>query len=305
MNLRRKKPSDSLYMLLDTMCNAFGGIILLAVMVVLLTNQEKAQKASAAASPAMVRHRLAMAQADLEQSQQLESRLQAKANDPRWKQQMHLLAARKDLQAKIQDSQDVIAEDTKDLDTAKSADPEARVKFLNSQLSDAQVKQLEAQNRLDAAREAINRLKQNLGNIDLQVTAAFNDLERPLRLPVEHSTNKRVVYVLVRYGRLYPCSNADFSQNTTDIKWTSNLDAEIAEPIPGKGLAPSQAGAYFGTLSPDSVYIVFCVFEDSFPAFIQAKELAVDRGISYGWEPRRVAEGPAMFGVNGHIPPAQ
>jgi hypothetical protein len=43
MNLRRKKPADSLYMLLDTMCNAFGGIILLAVLVVLLTSNEKSQ----------------------------------------------------------------------------------------------------------------------------------------------------------------------------------------------------------------------------------------------------------------------
>ena len=41
MNLRRKQPPDSLYMLLDTMCNAFGGIILLAVLVTLLTSKER------------------------------------------------------------------------------------------------------------------------------------------------------------------------------------------------------------------------------------------------------------------------
>ena len=40
MNLRRKTPPDSLYLLLDTLCNAFGGIILLAVLVVLLTTKE-------------------------------------------------------------------------------------------------------------------------------------------------------------------------------------------------------------------------------------------------------------------------
>jgi hypothetical protein len=33
MNLRQRKPQDSLDMLLDTMCNTFGGIILLAVLV--------------------------------------------------------------------------------------------------------------------------------------------------------------------------------------------------------------------------------------------------------------------------------
>ena len=47
MNLRRKRPPDSLYMLLDTMCNAFGGIILLAVLVTLLTSNERQIRAAA------------------------------------------------------------------------------------------------------------------------------------------------------------------------------------------------------------------------------------------------------------------
>ena len=41
MSLRHKRLSDSLDMLLDTMCNTFGGIILLAVMVTLLARRER------------------------------------------------------------------------------------------------------------------------------------------------------------------------------------------------------------------------------------------------------------------------
>ena len=29
--------------------------------------------------------------------------------------------------------------------------------------------------------------------------------------------------------------------------------------------------------------IAFCVYEDSFPAFIRAKQLASDCGLAYGW----------------------
>ena len=58
MNLRRKTPPDSLYLLLDTLCNAFGGIILLAVLVVLLTSKEKTQSSKAADSQEMLQRRL-------------------------------------------------------------------------------------------------------------------------------------------------------------------------------------------------------------------------------------------------------
>src|SRR5579871_6882881 len=67
MNLRRRKPHDSLYMLLDTMCNAFGGIILLAVLVVLLTSREKSQSATKGDSLERLQRRVALAQTNLQQ----------------------------------------------------------------------------------------------------------------------------------------------------------------------------------------------------------------------------------------------
>jgi hypothetical protein len=51
--------------------------------------------------------------------------------------------------------------------------------------------------------------------------------------------------------------------------------------------------------------VVFCVFEDSFPAFIRAKQLAVASGLSYGWEPFRIQDGPVSFGERGHTPNPQ
>src|ERR1700741_570184 len=101
MNLRRRKPHDSLYMLLDTMCNAFGGIILLAVLVVLLTSKEKIQNATAADSTEMLQRRIALAQTNLQQSLQLVASLHAKAGDARWKTQVSLLATRQQLEDEI------------------------------------------------------------------------------------------------------------------------------------------------------------------------------------------------------------
>lgn len=90
MNLRRQRPSDSLDMLLDTMCNTFGGIILLAVLVTLLTSRERhGSAATASDTQEMLQRRLAMAQANLQQALQLQKSLQTKVNDQRWKTQVY------------------------------------------------------------------------------------------------------------------------------------------------------------------------------------------------------------------------
>ncbi len=102
---------------------------------------------------------------------------------------------------------------------------------------------------------------------------------RPLRLPKEHDTGKQVVWIIVRHGHIYPVRNADLSRNETDINWTTELDSEIAEPIRGRGIDPVlNSGAlsnYFDQPSRDEIYFAFNVFEDSFPAFIQAKQIAI------------------------------
>jgi hypothetical protein len=309
MNLRRKTPPDSLYLLLDTLCNAFGGIILLAVLVVLLTSKEKSQSATSSDSQEMLQRRLALSQTNLQQSLQLAASLNAKANDPRWKQQVALLSTRKELQDAIQQTRDTVAQNSKELDAANAADPSERLKFLNAELATAQARKLAVENSLAAADENIKRLKQRLADMERQVTAKLNDLQRPLRLPREHETGKRVIYIIVHYGHIYPCRNADLSRNETDINWASHLDTEIAEPIQGRGIDPLQnvsaLNSYFNNQSSDSVYVVFCVFEDSFPAFIRAKQSAVASGISYGWEPFRNVDGPVSFGEHGHTPKPQ
>jgi hypothetical protein len=183
------------------------------------------------------------------------------------------------------------------------------MKFLNAQLASAQMKKLEVKNSLAAADENIKRLKQRLSDLERQVAAKTDELQRTLRLPKEHETGKRVIYIIARYGHIYPCRNYDLSRNETDIYWTTTLVGETAEPVQGKGIDPQMSGpalkSYFGSISDSSVYVAFCVFEDSFPAFIRAKQLANDCGLAYGWEPFLFSEGPVAFSSIGHTPKPQ
>ena len=157
-----------------------------------------------------------------------------------------------------------------------------------------------------AAEENTKRLKQRLADLERQVTAKLDELQRPLRLPKEHETGKRVIYIIARYGHIYLCRNYDLSRNETDIDWTTTLTGETAEPKRGMGIDPTGSTAglvnFFKNMSDDSVYVAFCVYEDSFPAFIQAKQLASNCGLAYGWEPFQISDGPVSFGAVGHTP---
>jgi hypothetical protein len=310
MNLRRQRPNDSLDMLLDTMCNTFGGIILLAVLVTLLTSRERhGSAATAADTQEMLQRRLALAQTNLQQALQLQSSLQTKANDERWKTQVSLLTTRQQIQDEIKTIRELATQNAKELDASASSDPAERMKALNSQLAAAHTQKTEAQNSLAASKENVKRLNTRLAGLDKQASDLFKESQRQLRLPKEHETSKRVIYVIARHGRIYTCRNADLSRNETDIDWTSTLTSEVAQPIAGKGIDPAAnaAGlkAYFRNLSENSVYVAFCVFEDSFPAFIRAKQVATESGLTYGWDPFQLSDGPVSFGSVGHTPKPQ
>lgn len=115
-------------MLLDTMCNAFGGIILLAVLVVLLTSNEKSQSKTSSDTTDMLQRRVAIAQANLQQALLLQASLKTKADDDRWKTQVSLLATRQQIQDEIKAIRGFDTENTKVLEASASSDPTERMK---------------------------------------------------------------------------------------------------------------------------------------------------------------------------------
>ena len=295
-------------MLLDTMCNAFGGIILLAVLVTLLTSKERDTATGASDTQEMLQRRLALAKATLQQSLHLRASLQAKADDGRWKTQVSLLDTRRKIQDEIKAIRELAAQSAKELDASASSDPTERMKSLNAQLAVAQARKLETQNSVAASKDNAKRLNARLVGLEKQATDLVNESQRQVRLPKEHETGKSVIYIIARYGRIYPCRNSDLSRNETDIDWTSALSSETARPKQGRGIDPANAATlrtYFRNLSGNSAYVAFCVFEDSFPAFVRAKQLATESGLAYGWEPFQFSDGPVSFGPVGHTPKPQ
>ncbi|MCX6881378.1 MAG: hypothetical protein NTV12_02535 [Verrucomicrobia bacterium] len=310
MSLRHQRPSDSLDLLLDTMCNTFGGIIMLAVLVTLLSSRERQERPETPSdTEEMLQRRLNLAQANLQKALQLQTTLQTKVNDPRWKSQLPLLATRQQLQDEVKVLRDLASRKAKDLSVTANDDPSARMKQLVSELTMAQARKVEAQNSVDAAKENVKRLTVRLADLGKQTTARVNESQRQLRLPKEHKTDKKSRYVIAKYGKIYICRDSDSSQNKADMKWISRSGGDDeAQPKQEKGIDPMANPAaltsYFAGQSAESVYIAFVVYGDSFPAFLHAKRIAINRGLSYGWEPFQESR-VVIFSKEGHDPAPQ
>jgi hypothetical protein len=112
-----------------------------------------------------------------------------------------------------------------------------------------------------------------------------------MRLPNISDTTKKPWAVIIRYGRLYPLDTlaADGRGAPVRNNRTLSRQAQYVEPRLGLGDEPEQGVASMAQAFKDSgqtnFYFAFWVYDDSFPAFISAREAAARLGFQYGWEP--------------------
>jgi hypothetical protein len=79
-------------------------------------------------------------------------------------------------------------------------------------------------------------------------------------------------------------------RNTVSIQWRAGAEGEeMALPRPGAGLDPATPGGPLSValrdLPADEFYLVYHVYEDSFAAFIQARDPPLARGYEMTWVP--------------------
>ncbi len=310
MSLRHKKPADSLDLLLDTMCNAFGGIILMAVLLALLSQRQPQNTAAAATDSAeILLRRIKVAETNLVLTAKKQADLMASTNDKKIAERHRLLQEQKQLQALLAEARSEADSKQQTTNTRRASDPAERLKQIKDEMTAAAARKVEQENALKAAEDSITRLKSRLNDINRQIITVQNKKVQKLRLPKERSTTKSVFNVIVQYGKVYPLQFPRDGRNDKSIDWTILESSATPRPIPGEGLDPvrdsTALGLLFSRLTSSNTYVAFYVFEDSFDSFAKAKEEAVSAGLDYGWEPLQMKEAPLSFGATGSKPKPQ
>lgn len=281
MNIRRRSLTDSMQLLVDTICNLFGSIVIISLLMAVIA-KDVPPDASANAS-ADLQRQIQQAQSQLDESRHFQSTVQPSAED----------AQRLALADRINELKTIVASNLTLIQTNAT------------------------HTNVNAPPVPIENLLQEKSKLESQLAALTNQLgqlkqanTRQLRLPRERATGKKTCYFICRFGKIYPVHvmlNDRRELNTQTLDWRRTPEGEIATPKRELGYDPATGLAAFTRLFneiPAQTYSVhFLVYDDSFPAFLTARQIPLARNFDTGWE-FFTDDRQVIFSASGEAPPA-
>jgi hypothetical protein len=137
----------------------------------------------------------------------------------------------------------------------------------------------------------------------------FHPATNLMRLPSISNTTKKSWWVIVRYGKLFPLAVLSTDGRAAPLRNSRilNIQPPYVEPRPGMGDDPDQGVAdmaqAFNASGKTNFFFTFCVYDDSFEAFMRARETATRLGFQYGWYPLPQNERLKMGAQGEHVLP--
>jgi len=307
MKRSRHRPADSLDLLLDTMCNTFGGIILIAILVALLARENPFPLMDAAqqAVSAMTERRLATAESDLAAAQQLRAKLAAEVSPAAGAAASEKRALEQTLRA-LETENTTLARQATMQAQDRSTDPGTQIKTLLAEQRRIARESEALRNATQAQDQNSARLQQRLAALGANIRQEQDARIVKLRFPKERARTTGSHPIIFQYGKVYPLYDADGRRNERAISWSDRGDAKQSLPQAERGWHPTTDAAaiqqWLRTIPRSEGYLAFYVFPDSFEAFRQVRDAAVALGWEFGisLEP---AGAKLLWGSKGSTPP--
>ena len=299
-----RSTSDSLELLLDTVCSMFGAIMLIAILVALLAQTGKVDSSAERSTAEMLERKIVAASADLALAQRLRDQLSQPADV-----NTAALAAEKRRM-----EQAVVALREKERSTDKqvgeqvsrqSADFSVEWKKLGAELAALERQQTEAANTIKAQDQNSERLRMRAAEM-VKLTQTEKDARvAKLRFPKERARLKKSFAIIFKYGRVYPLHDESSIRNRRTIEWKTHDDADESIPIRDKGWTKEdrvEIEGFLRKLPKGDFYLGFYVYPDSYEIFRATRDAAVAMGLEFGLE--IIKGGSGMYwGTRGTTPP--
>ncbi len=299
------RSSDSLELLLDTVCSMFGAILLIAILVALMAQTVKTDRSGEDASAEMLKRKIATAEADLAETRRLTDALAVPADNPagalaaeRKQVEFELSVARAQRDHTSAELQGRLAQQTEDVS--------AEWNQLSEQMRDLRRREEALENDIKTQNENSTRLDARVIDLSKQIHTDKNTHIVTLRFPKERARTKRSLAILCKFGKIYPVTDLKDKKNEESIDWTPKGEDEIARPIAARGWTVAGDKAAISHLLNDipknEVYVAFYVFPDSFDAFHALRDQVVAAQIDFGVHLER-ADSIMIWGETGSAPP--
>ena len=311
MRKLRAHTDDSMELLLDTLCNVFGGIILITCLLALKTGNESSSSDLPAVdligTRVLLEQRMEAAKSELEALQALQREIQTTGDTP-WR----LLAAERDAlrrtQERLREQRDGQMNAAKEQATSKSLDPGREMSELRREAEEFSQKLADANSATSAMLNKKIELSARIDRIKNEITSSEQLRVQQLRFPKEKIKNKDSVNLIMKFGEIFPL-NGDHGGLFPGLTETKiNEDEFLADPKKSEGLNLTRDAVLIrGVLAKcktDGTYISIIVYpeDESFAAFRELKQLIHESMVDYGVVVL-TKDKPIPFSSKGRSPP--
>jgi len=288
---------DSLDLLLDTLCNAFGGIILITLLIALMSqeahqasgNQKsfrtqallEEQKIARLDDEIVIEKTMTATLPDSNESEfdeKVNSLIREKGNLESGKAKMNAENSRLQRRlARIPTNSTNLAEDLENRQVTLKSNSQ-RLGVRNQQL-----------------KQTVEDLRATVSKSNAAIIASKRERTERLRLPKEKgNTGKKYLWIVVKYGEIFPTTdNPSDMFEISKVITTRGAKGLLFAPKSGKGYDPryekTELTRYLRKVKRRSEYLSFMVYpnDSCFKAFNLAKNMATMMGIGYTWEPKK------------------
>lgn len=292
---REEDDGGSLDMLLDTLCNTFGGIILIALLLALSVNKKSVELYDK------------LVKTDDNKSELIREREQLK--NSLLDLQDEQIEVLEDLEDEADRMREEIEDNKDDLDDLSSdaSAAETLAKREKEKLEDLKELELNKEEERLSLEEEAARLETILEHQELSQELKKKPY-RKVSLPQQKDTKKKPLPVIVAHGKMFPMVRfgiGKVTKNEDGLTWNQTPDNRFQiEVDPDKGVDPMNEQILEQFLSsvrnaPRSVrqsfFLNLFVFSDSesFGVFNKIRDEAVLRDLDYNWVP--ISELPLML----------
>jgi hypothetical protein len=300
--------SDSLELLLDTLCNVFGGIVLISCLLAIIPRQQMPPPLlpTHSATAQMIERRIITADEELNRLQSDIDRL-SKSADPRLAE----LQARRDSLKKLQERLDTGLKERGDqeLNVAEAralvarGNPEA----LEERLGELRLQKSKTENLHNAATDKIRFLEQRRKNLSEETAKLTKGRMQAVRFPRERAATASPFPIIIRYNSVYPMALGEKMRPNPAIARIPHADEGFqVKPLQGQGItAPNDDLDLHATLKAAAggkCYASIYLYPDSHGVFPDLRDALAKAGLNYGLE-FVVREQELRFSSEGAAPP--
>ena len=301
--LRRQPGQDSLDLLLDTLCNVFGGIILITCLLALMNHKkiDAPQKSSLHVGHGqLIEQRLLAATDELKRIEELHVKIQSMDDA-----ETRLLSAeRLELQKTLDRLRDEKTETVSSVGSPVVTVPAREVLGLKSKVDEARAKLAEASSEESALKARATEITARIAEIEKKIGDVEKTRTRKLRFPKERPHVKNSRFILIKDGAIYPVYLPDGKVFPGVEKRVISEHENTIEPRSGRGWTvenhQEKISSYLSQVNRASEYISLIIYrdDDSFQSFQTLKEWIIKQGLDYGFSVNH-SKKPVTFTTKG------